>query len=418
MDLGNSQKQSQVLARALAIAQEQNNPDLLADVECTIVRTETDMGRYESAERHMQSARAALARPADTDIATRVDCLRAEAEVAEARLDTEAAIQHLRTAQQLLEDTQTTRGLQYHAVLTDLGGVYFRTSRFRETLQLNERTATALDSNGRGGTLGRVRVATNHASILLRLGEVRRAEAASRDAMLRAQRLDEEKPPWPDQAVSYSIILNRLDRSHEAVERLSAASRELHAAGGRLRALSADYHLARALMLSHRYDESLQLLEQVRHTWSENPTANKDRLADLTRTLAEIELARGRLNEANALIDDSLEQFGYPSANIALGLTAALTTAARIKLAHRQLTEAESFALATLRISEALAREPDQSADVGEAALVLALLQQAKGDRAAAQAHVDRAVEALANGLGRDHALTREALALQAALLK
>jgi tetratricopeptide (TPR) repeat protein len=236
--------------------------------------------------------------------------------------------------------------------------------------------------------------------------------------MLRAQRLDEEKPPWPDQAVSYSIILNRLDRSHEAVERLSAASRELHAAGGRLRALSAGYHLARALMLSHRYDESLQLLEQVRHTWSENPTANKDRLADLTRTLAEIELARGRLNEANALIDDSLEQFGYPSANIALGLTAALTTAARIKLAHRQLTEAESFALATLRISEALAREPDQSADVGEAALVLALLQQAKGDRAAAQAHVDRAVEALANGLGRDHALTREALALQAALLK
>jgi hypothetical protein len=51
-----------------------------------------------------------------------------------------------------------------------------------------------------------------------------------------------------------------------------------------------------------------------------------------------------------------------------------------------------------------------------EAALVLASMHQAKGDRAAAQAHVDRAVEALANGLGRDHALTREASALQAAL--
>ncbi len=81
-----------------------------------------------------------LAHP-NADVATKVDCLRAEAEVADARQDTEAAIEHLRTAQRLLEDTQTTRGLQYHAVLTDLGGIYFRTSRFRETLELNERTA-------------------------------------------------------------------------------------------------------------------------------------------------------------------------------------------------------------------------------------------------------------------------------------
>jgi eukaryotic-like serine/threonine-protein kinase len=416
MDLGNTQKQSEVLARALAIAQEQNNPDLLADVECTIVRTETDANRYDSAQQHMQSARAALANAPNAEVATKVDCLRAEAEVADARQDTEAAIGHLRKAQRLLEDTQTTRGLPYHAVLTDLGGIYFRTSRFRETLELNERTAQALDENGRGGTLGRVRVAMNRASILLRLGEVRRAEVASRDAMLRAQRLDEDKPSQPDQAVSYSIILNRLGRSDESIERLTPASRELHASGSQLWALSADYHLARALMLSGRYDEALKLLDEVRSAWSENPTANKDRLADLERTRAEIELAQGRLNEATQRIDASLAQFGYPSASVALGLTAALTCAAKIYLARAELAEAESFASAALRISQAIAREPAQSADVGEAALVVAALHQAKGERAAAQANVDRAVEALANGLGRDHATTREALALQAAL--
>ena len=366
----------------------------------------------------MQSARAALARAPNAEVATRVDCLRAEAEVADARQDTEAAIEHLRTAQRLLEDTQTTRGLQYHAVLTDLGGIYFKTSRFRETLELNERTVRALDENGRGGTLGRVHVAINRASILLRLGEVRRAEAASLDAMLRAQRLDDDKPARPEHAVSYSIILNRLGRSDESIERLTAASRELHAAGNRYWALSADYHLARALMLSDKYDESMKLLEEVRSAWSENPTANKDRLADLARTHAEIELARGRLNEATELIDASLAQFGYPSENTAFGLTAALTSAARIHLAKGQLPEAESFALAALRISEAIARDPAQSADVGEAALVLASLRQASGDRAAARANVDLAIEALTNGLGRDHAMTREAVALQAALRK
>src|SRR6188474_2012817 len=75
MDLGSTEKQSQVLARALTIAQTQSNPDLLADVECTIVRTEIDVSRYDSAEQHMQSARAALARTSQPDLITQIDCL-------------------------------------------------------------------------------------------------------------------------------------------------------------------------------------------------------------------------------------------------------------------------------------------------------------------------------------------------------
>ncbi len=172
-------------------------------------------------------------------------------------------------------------------------------------------------------------------------------------------------------------------------------------------------------MISGRYDESLKLLEEVRRAWSENPTANKDRLADLTRTRAEIELAQGRLHEAKELIDVSLEQFGYPSANIALGLTAALTTAARVHLALGQLPEAESFALAALRISESIAREATQSADVGEAALVLALDSPAKGDRSrrAGERSIARS-KRLPTALGAITPLTREAVAMQAALRK
>jgi eukaryotic-like serine/threonine-protein kinase len=416
MDLGNTEKQAQVLARALAIAQKQDNPDLLADVECTIVRTQTEASRYDLAEQHMASARAALARATNVEVATRVDCLRAEAEVAEARHDREGAIAHLIAGQRLLEDTQTTRGLQYHAVLTDLGGLYFRSSRFRETLEINERTIKALDENGRGGTIGRVRVGMNRASILLRLGEVRRAEEASRDAMLRSQRLSDDKPPHADQASADGVILNRLGRAKEAIERLTVASRELHQAGTTTRALHADYQLARAFMLAGRYQDSQQLLDKVESAWRQNPTANKDRLADLTRTRAEIELIHRRVTDAAALIDASLTQFGYPSTNTPLGLTAALTTAAKIYQAKGQLAQAESFARDALRISEGIARDPAQSADVGEAALALATLQRAKGDHAAALASVDRSVEALTNGLGGEHAIAREATALQAAL--
>jgi tetratricopeptide (TPR) repeat protein len=415
MDLGNTDKQGYVLARALAIAQKQDDPDLLADIECAVVRTQVDAERYDLAEQHMQIARSALARAPNAEVGTRVDCARAEAEVAEARQDREAAIAHLDAARRLLEDTDNTRGLPYHAVLTDLGGVYFRSSRFRETLEMTERTARALDENGRGGTIGRVRVAMNRASNLFRLGEVQRAEEASRDAMRRARRLD-DKPMQPDQMIPYAMILNRLDRSRESIELLTTASRELHAAGNLSRALLADNNLARSLMLTGRYDESQQLLEQVDRSWSENATANQNRLGDLARTRAELELARQHVNEAAGHIDHSLALLGYPSESNAFGLTAALTSAARIYLAKGELARAETFSRDALRISEGLARDPAQSADVGEAALVLAALQRAKGDRAAARASVDRSVEALTNGLGSGHTLTREAVALQAAL--
>ncbi len=416
MDLGSTEKQSQVLARALKIAQTQSNPDLLADVECTIVRTEIDVSRYDSAEQHMQSARAALARTSQPDLITQIDCLRAEAELAEARHDMDAAIQHLRNAQGLLEVSDATRGLPYHAVLTDLGGIYFRTSRFREAMELNARTAAALDRNGRGGTVGRVTVAMNGASILLRLGEVLSAEAASADALRRSQRLNEDKPVMPAYVVSYCIILNRLARTADSIPRLRQASQELQAAGNTNWVLSANYHLARALMLTGNHDESLQLLDEVRRAWIQNPTANKDRLADLARTLAEIDLARGRLNEAREQIDSSLQQFGYPAAKPPLNLTAALATAARIYSGLGQHAEAENFANAALRISEGIARAPSQSADVGDALLALATVHRAQAKRNEARAEVARALEALTNGVGRDHPATREAIALETAL--
>ncbi len=416
MDLGSTEKQSQVLARALKIAQTQSNPDLLADVECTIVRTEIDVSRYDSAEQHMQSARAALARTSQPDLITQIDCLRAEAELAEARHDMDAAIQHLRNAQGLLEVSDATRGLPYHAVLTDLGGIYFRTSRFREAMELNARTAAALDRNGRGGTVGRVTVAMNGASILLRLGEVLSAEAASADALRRSQRLNEDKPVMPAYVVSYCIILNRLARTADSIPRLRQASQELQAAGNTNWVLSANYHLARALMLTGNHDESLQLLDEVRRAWIQNPTANKDRLADLARTLAEIDLARGRLNEAREQIDSSLQQFGYPAAKPPLNLTAALATAARIYSGLGQHAEAENFANAALRISEGIARAPSQSADVGDALLALATVHRAQAKRNEARAEAARALEALTNGVGRDHPATREAIALETAL--
>ena len=109
------------------------------------------------------------------------------------------------------------------------------------------------------------------------------------------------------------------------------------------------------------------------------------------------------------MIDSSLAQFGYPADESVPGLAAALIAASRIYLKSGGCDRAESFAATALRIAEGIASEPSQSADVGEALLVMAASLRAKGDRGGARRMLERAIEALSNGLGADHRLTREA---------
>jgi hypothetical protein len=91
---------------------------------------------------------------------------------------------------------------------------------------------------------------------------------------------------------------------------------------------------------------------------------------------------------------------------------AALSLAARASLGSGRPADAERYARRLLGVTEAVARGPDSSADVGEALLLLAKAEIAQGRVTEAQPELERAVRSLTNGLGADQALTREALAL------
>ena len=82
--------------------------------------------QHEHAREHLEGARAALARLPRPPVATQVDCLRAEADIAEVARDFAEGRCQPAQVPQLLDRTGTP-GLLYHAVLTDLGGILFRT---------------------------------------------------------------------------------------------------------------------------------------------------------------------------------------------------------------------------------------------------------------------------------------------------
>jgi len=90
-----------------------------------------------------------------------------------------------------------------------------------------------------------------------------------------------------------------------------------------------------------------------------------------------------------------------------------LNLAARAALASGRASDGERFARQLLAVAESVARGPDTSADVGEALLLLAEAEIAQGRTADAQPLLERAGRCLRNGLGTDHALTREAFALE-----
>jgi hypothetical protein len=133
-------------------------------------------------------------------------------------------------------------------------------------------------------------------------------------------------------------------------------------------------------------------------------------LADTLRGL--LELRRGdaaaALNSANA----ALAAIGDPAKGKGREARPAFELAADAALALGRSADAEHFAREELQLTEAVARGPDTSADVGEALLVLAKTEIAQGRSLEAKSLLERAARCLANGLGADHALTREALSL------
>ncbi len=416
-DLGNTERQHEALSRAEAIASELRDDELLAQANCTAVGSDLDANRHEQARQRMVTARLALARVARPPAAVRVDCLRAEADVANLERDREAAIANLTQARALLEKSASTRGLQYNAVLTDLGGIYFRTGRFREALELNRQTREALERNGRSGTLASVTLSVNHASILYRLGEIRRAREVGLAAIERLRTLREHEHAAPPASVSYGITLNRLERPEEAIEFLTAARNQAAALGNQFWGARATFQLGRSLLIAGRGAEAETYIAEAQRVWLADATAHRDSLADAAHTLAQLALSRGEMSRAQELIDSALEQFEFPTGARPPGVSAALVTAARIYLRSGDLDKAETFAQAALDLSEATARDPQESADVGEALLVVSQVRRARGATGDLRPSLERAQQALTNGLGPEHRLTREAReALQRAL--
>jgi hypothetical protein len=126
-------------------------------------------------------------------------------------------------------------------------------------------------------------------------------------------------------------------------------------------------------------------------------------------TRAELLLRQGRVEPARRVIEGLLEAIGYPNEKSSIELVAALPLAAEIELAAGAADRALTFATDAVAVAGRHARDPEQSGDVGRAWLQVARTRRAGNDGAGEREALERALVALANGLGPDHALSQEA---------
>jgi tetratricopeptide (TPR) repeat protein len=130
--------------------------------------------------------------------------------------------------------------------------------------------------------------------------------------------------------------------------------------------------------------------------------------------LAEINLLRtkGQFSEARSRIEPMIEQVRQTSDKRHAILPAALMMATRVYIGDRRFEDAARTATEALTLYTKRAREPQKSADVGEALLWLATAQRGLGESDRSYETAARAARALQSGLGSQHPLTQEAVRL------
>jgi eukaryotic-like serine/threonine-protein kinase len=401
--------------RAYALGRDAQDPELMALAQCEAAYTETSSGVTESASQRLAEAKQLIAQLDMPSMVLQVHCRRADAELAIRTGNPAAAEQILEGARRLLEESGQTYRLAYTSVLNDLGGVYNETARLKEALAMTKLIGATHEKYGRGGTGARVIALQNESAVLFNMGEFRASFTVAEDVRNRRHAIEGDAPEPLSMTVNAASLLIRLGRAQEGVEQARAASVRARSAGNSRWLIFALRTVCMGYMELGQMPEAESALQEMTAALGNGGSTMDPRYRGLSDTLRGLlELRRGdpaaALNSANA----ALAAIGAPADGKSREARASLDLAADAALGLGRPVDAELFAHQALDMAEAVARGPDTSADVGEALLLLAKAKIAQGRTAEARPLLERAVRCLTNGLGADHASSREALTLAA----
>ncbi len=403
-----TRRANELYERAYGIGRQTEDRELMAYAQCYRAYEEAYADINEGVAERLDEAQRLLREIDNPDATLQADCMMAKARYAQRRGDTATAEELLRSAMSIVEADGSTDRATYVYLLDELGNIYLTRNQPREVLRIDLLVGAILDRNGRGGTATRLMYRQNEAVSLEAMGEIG-AALAQREAI--NQRMHELETPGQEPfpyRFNYATALLRMAQPTSALQALEGVL-------DRARQTENPHAIRRALFLTgstllqlRRWDEAAASLDEAALLAADG-TGNANIQAQIESLRARLDFARCDIAAAHRHRDTALDLAGYRTDEPQRALASVLLAAAEIALAQGVAADAERFAGDALAISEAVARGPDTSADVGEALLRLAQARIASDTGADTKSLLERAVRCLTNGLESNHPLTREA---------
>jgi serine/threonine protein kinase len=402
-------------ARAYELGKAANDAELMALAQCTATYAETTAGITTNAPQRMAEARQLLLQIGNPPLELQVSCDRAEAGL-EVRLNHSAAAeQMLERARGLLEKSQQTYLSAYTAVLTDLGGVYNETSRLNEALQMARLIGATHEKFGRGGTTARLVARQNEATVLFSMGEIQASFLVMEEVRKRRLAIQGDELPPLSSSVNDADRLIRLGRTQEGLDLAQAAAARARSAGNSRWLIFALRAAAMGYVDLGKLPQAEAVIDEIKIAVASGAPTDPVYRGLVERLDSLVSLRRGDFAAAVRSASASLDAIGIAARPTSRPARAVLNTASAAATDAGQPADGERYAREALAIAQSLARGPETSADVGEALLLLAKAEIAQGLQAEAQPLLERAARCLTNGLGPEHALSREATSLASA---
>jgi eukaryotic-like serine/threonine-protein kinase len=413
--MGHADKEAELRAKAINIARAQPDGNVLAQVLCSEAPRKIRQGLLDAAQALLKEAREKLQAIAAPRIEPQTACFRAEAAYLEWSNQHVAAIEKMQNLVAFLEREHDTRSSRYVGALNDLAHFLSASDRPSEAIGYVRRAGEVLERTGRSHSVARITNLQIEAFTLDRFGETRAASEVSAAAMRRMQGDDLSQPRVESaySAMDYGVGLHKL-ADPAATRWFEYAANLAHTRADTNTEMQARTWLAWSHIEGKRLaDADAQLLAAER--WFATSAH--------TRFLDRVKLARAgwllASNDAAAaavVVSALLKGTGYPEKTTSSMLPGALRLASKIEWALGNSAEAERYANDALRITERSARDPNQSATVGQSHLLIAKARLLEGKKDTAKQALQQALPGLSAGLGEAHPLTLETHSLIASL--
>ena len=409
-ELGEHGASFEMTVRAESLAAAGQAPEMIVLSRCARAANLAARNLGVEATALADSVRAALGA---LDPAQGAACLEqlAEFELRRSHFDSAAAL-GIRAAA-LLEGLGDTTGMDYVDVLNIVANARENQKRRREALAIYQRLAAMMDSTGRGQTLYRNIIRNNVGIALSNLGEMTAAEPILRETLETFRRSDPGGDVHPAILINYCrtvLFLRQLDTAEVWYNHLFT-----RAAARKDTEMAADgaYGLAEVELARGRLDEAARWVGEERRARGLGPASQTGMGLALEGELAH---RRGDVRAANAHFRDALRGMGYFDGARIYQMRSVLIRGAEAARDGGDPARAAEYARAAADIATSDSLSETRSAYVGEARLIEGTALVALGDSAAARAVVSRALRALASGVGPNHPRTLEAERLLAGL--